>query len=91
LPKDPLEDRGEASNRPRGRWSHDYRPYPFNGGYLPVVEVAGAVLKTGARCWFSYEVFDGGPEGKQERNYDFEEFTKGAMASHRRLLDECAA
>jgi hypothetical protein len=57
---------------------------------LPVVDVARAVLKTGARCWFSIEVFDGGSDGKGGMKYDFEEFTKKAMASHRRLLDECA-
>jgi hypothetical protein len=48
------------------------------------------VLKMGARCWFSMEVFDRGPDGKRGMKYDFEEFTKGAMASHWRLLDECA-
>lgn len=90
-PPSPLENKEDESGlRPRGRWSHDFRPLPFNGGYLPVVDVARAVLKTGTRCWFSIEVFDGGPDGKGGMKYDFEEFTKKAMASHRRLLDECA-
>jgi hypothetical protein len=57
---------------------------------LPVVDVARAVLKTGARCWFSMEVFDGGPDGKGGRKYNFEEFMKKVMAGHRRLLDERA-
>jgi hypothetical protein len=48
------------------------------------------VLKTGARCCFSIEVFDGGPDRKGGMKYDFEEFTKGATASYRKLLDECA-
>lgn len=55
LGKDPDED----GLRPRGRWSHDYRPLPFDGGYLPVVAFTAAVLKTGFRGWLSIEVFDG--------------------------------
>jgi hypothetical protein len=91
-PTKPLEDKvdPESGLRPRGQWSHDFRPVPFNGGYLPVVEVARAVLETGARCSFSMEVFDGGPDGKGGMKYDLGEFTKKAMASHKRLLDECA-
>lgn len=49
------------------------------------------MLATGARCWFSVEVFDAGREGKGvvgEEN--FGEFCRGAMESHLRLLDECA-
>lgn len=76
--------------RPRGRWSHDFRPYPFNGGYLPVVQVAKAVLDTGARCWFSMEVFDGGPDGSWQKKQDLGQFCKGAMASHLKLLDACS-
>ncbi|PQE31088.1 3-dehydroshikimate dehydratase protein [Rutstroemia sp. NJR-2017a WRK4] len=79
--------------RARGKWSHDYRPYPFNGGYLPVVEVARAVLGTGFRGWFSMEVFDGGEDGKWETQSvkDIEGFCKGAMESHKKLLEECAS
>jgi hypothetical protein len=36
------------------------------------------------------EVFDGGPDGKGGRKYNFEEFMKKVMAGHRRLLDERA-
>lgn len=90
-PSTPLENKDdELGLRPRGRWSHDYRPYPFNGGYLPVVDVAKAVLRTGTRCWFSVEVFDGGKDGKGGMKYDLTDFTKGAMESLRKLLDECA-
>lgn len=86
--------------RARGRWSHDYRPYPFNGGYLPVTQVAKAVLGTGFRGWFSMEVFDSGPDkkagpGTGQRDGMSEDemkaFCKGAMESHKRLLDECAS
>lgn len=57
-----------------------------------VVEVARAVLATGVRggCYFSVEVFDGGPEGSEGRERDFEGFCKGAKDSLTRLLDECA-
>lgn len=90
-PPFPLENKEDESGlRPRGQWSHDFRPFPFNGGYLPVVNVAKAVLKTGSRCCFSMEVFDGGPDGKGGMKYDFETFTKKAMTSHKRLMDECA-
>ena len=53
---------GENGLRARGRWSHDYRPYPFNGGWLPVVQVAKAVLGTGFRGCFLMEVFDSGAD-----------------------------
>ncbi|KKY16726.1 putative 3-dehydroshikimate [Diplodia seriata] len=88
-PKQPLrKNADESGTRPRGRWSHDFRPLPFDGGYLPVADVAKAILKTGFRGWFSYEVFDGGPDGKG-RNYDLHEYSKKAMESHRKLLEAC--
>ena len=87
---EPLSKEADESGlRPRGRWSHDYRPMPFDGGYLPVVEVTKAVLRTGVRGWFSVEIFDGGKDGKGKK-YDLTEFAKSAMASHKRLLEECA-
>lgn len=88
--KPPLANKADESGlRPRGQWSHDYRPLPFNGGYLPVVEVTKAVLKTGFRGWFSYEVFDGGPDGKG-KDYELAEFAEAASQSHKRLLQECS-
>lgn len=81
----------EHGLRPRERWSHDFRPYPFNGGYLPVVEVTKAILKTGTRCCFSIEVFDGGNDGTDHvKQSDFKEFADGAIESLWKLLDECA-
>ena len=77
----------ESSMRPRARWSSDRRPLPFEG-YLPVVDFTKAVLKTGFRGWFSYEIFDGGPEGKG-RDYEMGPFAKGAMETQARLMDEC--
>ena len=73
--------------RPRARWSHDFRPLPFEG-YLPVTDFAEAVLKTGFRGWFSYEIFDGGPEGKG-REYELEPWAKGARKCHGKLMGEC--
>ncbi|KUJ22684.1 xylose isomerase-like protein [Mollisia scopiformis] len=89
----PFKDETVDGLRPRGRWSHDFRPYLFNGGYLTpqCVEFAKAVLQTGARCWFSTEVFDGGPDGKGGmKQYEMGAFCKGAMESHKKLLDACA-
>jgi sugar phosphate isomerase/epimerase len=80
---------GEDGTRPRGRWSHDYRPLPFNGGYLPVVDVAKAVLRTGFRGYFSYEVFDSGPDGKGV-DYILDAFAVTAAQSHAQLLQACA-
>ena len=37
-----------------------YRPMPFDGGYLPVVEMTRAVWDTGFRGVYSMEIFDGG-------------------------------
>jgi sugar phosphate isomerase/epimerase len=79
----------ESGLRPRGRWSHDYRPLPFDGGYLPIVDVARAVLKTGFRSWVSYEVFDSGSDGKG-REYDLSDFTTAANEAHEKLMAACA-
>lgn len=88
-PKTPFHrDVDESGTRPRGRWSHDFRPLPYQG-YLPVAAVTKAVLKTGFRGWFSYEVFDGGPDGKG-RDYELDDFAREAMETHGKLLDECA-
>jgi sugar phosphate isomerase/epimerase len=85
----PITKEDEDGMRPRGQWSHDYRPVPFQGGYLPVVDVARAVLKTGFRSWFSYEVFDSGKDGKG-KEYKLEDFAKEAFACQEKLLAECA-
>jgi len=88
--KQPMsKDVDESGTRPRGRWSHDYRPVPFSGGYLPVVAVAKAVLKTGFRGYFSLEVFDAGPEGKGV-DYELAPYAENAMISHVELLKACA-
>ena len=88
-PKQPFSnDVDESGTRPRGRWSHDFRPLPFQEGYLPVVEFTKAVLKTGFRGWFSYEVFDGGLEGKG-RDYELGPYAKEAMDTQKKLLEAC--
>jgi sugar phosphate isomerase/epimerase len=85
----PLEDKVIGGLRARGRWSHDYRPMPYDGGYLPIEDVAKAVLKTGFRGWFSMEIFDAGPDGKGKK-YEMDDFAKKAMANMQRLLKNCA-
>lgn len=88
-PKQPFgKDKDDSGMPPRARWSHDFRPLPFEG-YLPVVEVTKAVLQTGFRGWFSYEVFDSGAEGKG-KEYDLASFASNAMSSHKKLLESCA-
>lgn len=85
----PLEDKVVGGLRPRGRWSHDYRPMPYDGGYLPIEAVARAVLRTGFRGWFSMEIFDAGPQGKGKK-YEMEPFAKQAMEHMQKLLKSCA-
>jgi len=91
-PFSPFEDEIVHGLRPRARWSHDFRPYLFNGGYLTpqCVQFTKAVLATGARCWFSTELFDGGPDGKVRMGqYSQDEFCRGAMESYKKLLKAC--
>lgn len=78
---------GGEKVRARAKWSHDYRPYFYNGGMFTgeCVEMCEAVLKTGFRGWFSVEVFDGRNRGGEG---DMETYAKGAMESCRRMLGE---
>ncbi|KAJ5959456.1 uncharacterized protein N7479_006606 [Penicillium vulpinum] len=85
----PLEDKTIDALRPRGRWSHDYRPMPYDGGYLPIEDVARAVLRTGFRGWFSMEIFDSGPQGTGKK-YEMGPFASRAMASMQKFLKNCA-
>ncbi|KAF2206030.1 3-dehydroshikimate dehydratase [Delitschia confertaspora ATCC 74209] len=89
VPKPLSPEANEEGLRPRGRWSHDFRPLPFHGGYLPVVDVAKAVLKTGFRGWFSYEVFDGGPDGKKQEA-DILAYAMAAKKAQDKLVIECS-
>ncbi|KAJ5141187.1 hypothetical protein N7476_009068 [Penicillium atrosanguineum] len=90
-PKTPMENKRLDGLWPRARWSHDFRPMPYDGGYLPVEEVARAVLRTGFRGWFSMEIFDGDPDGKatREETEGMEEYARRAMRSMERLLQSC--
>ncbi|KAI3396552.1 hypothetical protein diail_12076 [Diaporthe ilicicola] len=74
--------------RPRGRWSHDYRPLPYDGGYLPIADFTRAVLETGFRGWLSVEVFDGRFEDKH--GDDLQGYAEKARDSTLRLLREAA-
>lgn len=83
----PIPDKVDKEGlRPRGQWSHDYRPLPYDGGYLPIVDFLRATLQTGFRSWLSIEVFDGrGPEKYDE----MEVFADKAMKSLERMVNEC--
>jgi sugar phosphate isomerase/epimerase len=86
-PEEPFKTEDIDGMRPRARWSGAFRPLPFEG-YLPVVDFTKAVLQTGFRGWFSYEIFDGGPDGKG-KDYEMGPFAKAAMDCQRRLMDAC--
>ncbi|KAH6646018.1 3-dehydroshikimate dehydratase [Truncatella angustata] len=80
----PIEAKtNEEGLRPRGQWSHDYRPLPYAGGYLPIVEFLKAVLSTGFRGWLSIEVFD----EKGQKNYpDMGVYADKAMDALNKML-----
>lgn len=88
-PPTPFEDVVKGGLRPRGQWSHDFRPMPYDGGYLPIEDVARAVLKTGFRGYFSMEIFDSGPDGKG-KDYELGPFAKKTMESMQRLFKNVA-
>ena len=81
----------ESGLRPRCRWSHDFRPMPFDGGYLPIAPMTRAVLQTGFRGWFSMEFFDGGKDGKGKAVSDLGSFASKAMDSYKRLVREAVS
>ncbi|PGG96581.1 hypothetical protein AJ79_09530 [Helicocarpus griseus UAMH5409] len=84
----PLKKRDIDGMRPRAWWSHAFRPFPYQGGYLPVEDVTRAVLETGFRGWFSVEVFDAGPRGKG-KVYDMREFAGEGKRSVDELIRRC--
>ncbi|KAI1875894.1 uncharacterized protein JN550_001390 [Neoarthrinium moseri] len=80
----PIEPKSDKDGlRPHGQWSHDYRPLPYDGGYLPIVEFLNAVWDTGFRGYLSMEVFD--PKG-QEKYPDMGAYAKKAMDSLHKML-----
>lgn len=87
-PKKPFEDKAIDGMRPRARWSSAFRPLPFQG-YLPTVDFTKAVLGTGFRGWFSYEIFDSGPEGTG-KDYELNDFANDAMKCQKRLMEACS-
>lgn len=63
-PETPLDATPDSNGlRRRGKWCPSFRPLPFDGGYLPVVQVAQSVLQTGFCRWFSTEIVDGRLQG----------------------------
>lgn len=91
-PQKPFEVRESDGLRPRARWSHAYRPLPYDGGYLPVEDVTKAVLKTGYRGFFSVEVFDRGPDGQGRKDHgDLFQFARKARENVGRLISNCVS
>ncbi|KAK0747387.1 xylose isomerase-like protein [Apiosordaria backusii] len=85
----PMADTEEGGLRPRGRWSHDWRPLPYDGGYLPITEFTEAVLKTGFQGWVSVEVFDG--KFKDKYGDDLMGFAHKAKSATQLLLSTATA
>ena len=69
--------------KPRSQWSHDFRPLPNRGGYLPIKDFLKAVLATGFRGPLSVEVFD---YRQTESKGELENYTKDAMSSLHDML-----
>ncbi|KDQ59243.1 hypothetical protein JAAARDRAFT_206176 [Jaapia argillacea MUCL 33604] len=71
-------------------WSKQYRPLPFMGedygGYLPVVDVVLAVMATGWRGAWSYEVFYGKDMGRDDPDVPKRWATAG-WRSQRRIIE----
>lgn len=87
-PREPIgKEVDQDGMRPRARWSAAFRPLPFEG-YLPVVDFTKAVLQTGFRGWFSYEVFDSGPDGKG-KDYELGDFAGSARKCQDKLVEAC--
>ncbi|KAL4946741.1 hypothetical protein BDV06DRAFT_55110 [Aspergillus oleicola] len=84
----PLSSEVVDGTASRGRWSHDYRPVPYDGGYLPIEDFGRAVLGTGFRGWFSMEVFDQGADG-QGKGVGLEEFITRSGGSMHDFVDNC--
>ncbi|KAL3465979.1 xylose isomerase-like protein [Aspergillus heterothallicus] len=85
----PLSSKVVDGTATRGRWSHDFRPMPYDGGYLPIESVGTAVLKTGFRGWFSMEIFDGGEDGKGRKGVGLGEFADKAKLSMGEFIESC--
>lgn len=71
--------------RPRGQWSHDHRPLPYDGGYLPIVDFLRATLDTGFRGVLSVEVFD---SREKDKYGTMQDMTVAAMRSLERMVKE---
>ncbi|KAI5779248.1 3-dehydroshikimate dehydratase [Geopyxis carbonaria] len=84
----PMEDAAVDGAPPRSRWSHGFRPLPYNGGYLPMNEMVKAVLGTGFRGWFSVEVFLEEEHSKEWAEGLEEKWAADGMKSVKRLLEE---
>ncbi|KZT18672.1 xylose isomerase-like protein [Neolentinus lepideus HHB14362 ss-1] len=95
------EEAREQRVDPRYVWSNKWRPVPFMdeivegsgcgessfGGYLPVVDVVEAVVRTGWRGPWSYEVFYEADMGKADADVPTR-WTNAAMESQKRILKE---
>lgn len=90
-PMGPKHPAWDGKTPARGLWSHDYRPLPYQtefGAYLPVEECTAAILKTGYRGPFSYEVFYAEDMSKNDADVPFR-WAKNSIKCHKRLMEAC--
>ncbi|KZT38243.1 xylose isomerase-like protein [Sistotremastrum suecicum HHB10207 ss-3] len=84
-------DAEKAGIPPLYEWSNKWRPLPYGPperkGYLPVVDVVEAVLRTGWRGPWSYEVFYAADQAKDDPDVPAK-WTQEAQECHKKLLDE---
>lgn len=76
----------DSTPEAREIWSHSYRPLPCDSsrqGFLPVKQCVKAVLDTGFRGWFSYEVF---LDEMKDEKFNMTEFAQLARKSHTQLM-----
>lgn len=71
-------------------WSNKHRPLPYSRsewrGYLPVLDVIKAVLRTGWRGVWSYEVFFEEDQAKEDPDVP-DRWTKEAWVCHQKIMD----
>lgn len=83
----PLADQPhEPGFRPRGQWSHSFRPLPHDGGCLPIALFVAAVLATGFRGYFGIKVFDG--QFEQKYGDDLQGHAQKAPNANANLIKE---
>ncbi|KIJ40275.1 hypothetical protein M422DRAFT_209897 [Sphaerobolus stellatus SS14] len=89
-PSELVKEAKDQGMRPLYMWSNKYRPLPYAkkwNVYLPVNDVVEAVLKTGWRGPWSYEVFFEQDMAKDDPGVP-QRWTREAAECHEKILEE---